>query len=124
GDVVFEVGITGERWKIGERGAAEIGMQDDARGVDYAPQRGSFEASETLLDALLDGQAGKGGAHPNLFTDLPKDAADLIHDQATRILAGEMREPIQNLVHRGKVAKLLFFHQVTMVSQIQLQFTC
>lgn len=88
GEIVFEIGIShGGALEFGdngggEGGAAEIGMKDDAGGVDdRAEGRGEF-VFDGRKDALFDGFGGNGGFGGELAGE--DGAADLGQNFANR----------------------------------------
>ena len=105
GEIVFQVGVArGERGGA-ERRASQVGVQDDAGGVDDAAQRGLFERGEGGLDAGFEGP--RDGGAPRRISARAESRARRI--SATTEAAGKAREggreALDHLVNRGKFAK-------------------
>ena len=106
GEVVLQVGITGERRHGAERRAPQVGVQHHARGVDHAAQRRGFERRERPLDARLRRRPGSpagGDFGPHGIERAP----DFRDDKRAREAGDGPRKAVENLMDRGQLAKLL-----------------
>ena len=104
GEVVLEIGISGEKLAGTERGASEIGVEDDAGGIDDAAERRPFEVGEGALDAAFDGIGG-GPSGGDVGAHRVERAADLGDDDRVRIAFEGRGEAIEDFVDRRQVGQ-------------------
>ncbi len=105
-DVVFEVGVAGERIPTPERCSPQIGMQHDTGSVDDAAQRRPFESREPPPHPLFDGGAVRMFGE-DFRAHLLDRAANLGGQKGVRIMRGRIGKAIENLMHRGQIAQFL-----------------
>jgi hypothetical protein len=91
-------------------------MQDDASGVDHAPQGWHFQLGEIFFDADLDGAWVGMLASANLLANSLQDAPYFVHDQPTREASLQASEVRENMIYGRQIAQLFFGRQVTMLS--------
>ncbi len=117
GEVVFEVGICRENGLRAQGRASEVGVQDDAGGVDDAAQRGFGQCPQRAFDARFDRRRGehRGGAGADFAPRLVEHAADFRDYHVVRD-PGRV-DTLGDLVDGGQLAQFLVIAQCLMVQR-------
>jgi hypothetical protein len=106
--VVFKVRITRQNRERPERGAAEIGVEDNPGGVDHPAKRRAIQGRERLFDPGFD-----RGSIPQAGTEVAarriENAADFAHHQRVRVGGQGGGEAFQDFVHRRQGTEQIGF---------------
>ncbi|MCU1236986.1 MAG: hypothetical protein JWP63_4953, partial [Candidatus Solibacter sp.] len=97
GEIVFEIGISGEHGERAERSASEISVEDDAGGVDDVAERGALERGERGFDASVGG-GSVGAAGEDFGAHVIECAADFFDDERAGIAGERGGELIEDVV--------------------------
>ena len=98
-EIVFQVAVAGEQSVLAERGAAEVGVEHDAGGVDDAAQRRLFPILEGF--GYGSGDIGRGGFAGEDVCPCGFDGAARLREyEFARKASRERAQLIEDLVYR------------------------